>query len=308
VTKEVQRETWEIEAEQGLLTEGGRRRARAAAAAAEAAKTTDTLSSLTRKPNSSGASLINPQYYSEKTSTLTLPPSAAAAKGHSRAFSHASSGWPPSRDLDRTDIALPTPTLPLAVIASQPFAQTLKILKLSNRRLDVSLALTNSESDFLPNLEELNLEGCGLRDTVPVLRQMGPGTGTITPPRTNEPLLPLLAKLFPNLQTLDLSDNALTAASVPTDVLSLIIVGAISSSPEEAPQHPTRKGLKHLRLRGNRLADVGGLQDLAERFKGNRTVPGWKLEELDLRDNEIGRLPPELGLLPLDIFLVDGNV
>jgi hypothetical protein len=27
-------------------------------------------------------------------------------------------------------------------------------------------------------------------------------------------------------------------------------------------------------------------------------VPEWKLEELDIRDNEIGKLPPELGLLP----------
>jgi len=28
---------------------------------------------------------------------------------------------------------------------------------------------------------------------------------------------------------------------------------------------------------------------------------------LDLRDNEIGKLPAELGLLPLDVLLVDGN-
>ena len=307
--KEVQREAWEIEAEQGLLTEGGRRRARAAAAAAEAAKTTDTLSALTRKQSSSGASLTNPQYYSEKTSTLTLPPSAAASKGHSRAFSHASSGWPPSRDLGIMDIALPTPTLPLAVIASQPFARSLKILTLSNRRLDVSLTLPiDSENELLPNLEELNLEGCGLRDTVPVSRQIHPGTGAITPPRANELLLPLLAKLFPNLQTLDLSDNALTAASLQTDTLSFLITGFTSASAKDAPQHHARKSLKHLRLRGNRLAEVGGFQGLAELFKGNRTVPEWKLEELDLRDNEIGRLPPELGLLPLDVFLVDGNV
>ena len=31
------------------------------------------------------------------------------------------------------------------------------------------------------------------------------------------------------------------------------------------------------------------------------------METLDLRDNEIGKLPAELGLLPLDIFLVEGN-
>ena len=33
----------------------------------------------------------------------------------------------------------------------------------------------------------------------------------------------------------------------------------------------------------------------------------WMLEELDLRDNEIGRLPAKLGILPLEVFLVDGN-
>lgn len=48
--------------------------------------------------------------------------------------------------------------------------------------------------------------------------------------------------------------------------------------------------------------------NLAEVFKGNRNVPEWKLEELDLRDNKLGKLPPELGFLPLNVFLVDGNM
>ena len=69
-----------------------------------------------------------------------------------------------------------------------------------------------------------------------------------------------------------------------------------------------RKGLRHLRLRGNRINQLDGFQAIAERFRGNRDVPEWRLEELDLRDNEIGKLPPELGLLPVDVFLVDGNV
>jgi len=66
--------------------------------------------------------------------------------------------------------------------------------------------------------------------------------------------------------------------------------------------------LKHLRLRGNKIAELDGFQGLAEQFKGNRDVPNWKMEELDLRDNEIGKLPAELGLMPLDVLLVDGNV
>ena len=71
---------------------------------------------------------------------------------------------------------------------------------------------------------------------------------------------------------------------------------------------PLRPGLHHLRLRGNRLTDLDGFQNLALMFRGNRQVEEWKLEELDLRDNEIGKLPPELGMLPLDVFLVDGNM
>jgi hypothetical protein len=34
----------------------------------------------------------------------------------------------------------------------------------------------------------------------------------------------------------------------------------------------------------------------------------WTLEELDVRENSIAGLPGELGLLPLDLFVVDGNL
>jgi Leucine-rich repeat (LRR) protein len=98
---------------------------------------------------------------------------------------------------------------------------------------------------------------------------------------------------------LDLSYNALTSASLQQDVLSSLIL-ADDSKP--------RKGLRHLRLRGNRIDELDAFQGIADLFKGNRSVPDWKLEELDLRDNEISKLPAELGLLPLDVFLVDGNL
>lgn len=120
-------------------------------------------------------------------------------------------------------------------------------------------------------------------------------------PRTSEQLLPLLAKLFPSLRMLDVSYNALTSAALSQDALSSIILASDSAAPE-------RKGLRHLRLRGNHIDELDGFQDIAELFKGNRECPAWKLEELDLRDNEIGKLPAELGLLPLDVFLVDGNI
>lgn len=305
---EVVKEAWEIEAEQGLLTEGGKRRARAAAAAANPQSTLGigTPSSPTPghspKSSTSGLSLSSPQYYSQVSQTLTLPPSNPPTKSlaHTRAFSLAapSSSFSQSTSSRTTDIAVPSPTLPLSVIATQPFAHTLKILVLMNRRQDKSFALpslSDTPGGLLPNLEELNLEGCGLPDLVNVVRSDS-SSGASTPPRSTEPILPLITKLFPSLRTLNLSYNALTSSSFTTETLSALIL-----------ETGERKGLKHLRLRGNRLVELDGFQGIAESFKGNREVLAWKLDELDIRDNEVNKLLPELGLLPMDVFLVDGN-
>jgi Leucine-rich repeat (LRR) protein len=311
----VVKEAWEIEAEQGLLTEGGRRRARIAAAAANIQPTSPSgdgspsQASVKASPSPSSLTLSNPQYYSATTRTLKLPPSAPPSKahGHSRAFSLAtssSSSWSSSRT---TDIAVPTPTLPLAAITSQTFAQTLSTLILANRRMDRTFSLpfasAGVDGPWLPNLEELSLEGCGFGDIVNVSRQQAPDSGSTSPPRSSEMLLPLLMKLFPSLRTLDLSYNLLTSAALRTEVLTALIL----SSSGDANQ-PPRRGLRHLRLRGNKITDLDEFRGIAQLFRGNRDVPAWKLEELDLRDNEINKLPPELGLMPLDVFLVDGNM
>jgi hypothetical protein len=64
--REVQKEDWEIAAEQGLATEGGRRRARVAAAHAQNSKENSLRDMST--PSSHG--LCNPQYYTAVTHTL----------------------------------------------------------------------------------------------------------------------------------------------------------------------------------------------------------------------------------------------
>lgn len=301
---EVVKEAWELEAEQGLLTEGGKRRARAAAAAAAATgsktqsdSTIGVASSVDRSSSPSGSSLAGPQYYSKLTQTLTLPPSSPPSKApaHSRAFSVGVTSSSMVSSPRSTDLAVPSPTLPLSLIATQPFAHTLKTLILVNRRLDKSFLIPHdTHGGLLPLLEELDLEGCGLVDLVPVTRSGA--DGTVTPPRSTEQILPLIAALFPSLLTLNLSGNALTDSAFSTDALSGLILAA-----------PERRGLKHLRIRGNRISELEGFRALAESFKGNRQVPGWRLDELDIRDNEIGKLPAELGLLPMDVFLVDGN-
>jgi len=312
------KEAWEIEAEQGLLSEGGRRRARVAAAQGT---TSSVITPSERKRNPANGSipfslpnpgrsqsptvnLSNSQYYNAPTQTLTLPPSVPPTRSHTRSFSLASSVHGPSSSQGKIDITLPTPTLPISIISAQPFAQTLKALVLSGRKLDLSVALPTVTGEsgvpLLPNLEELALDGCGLGDNITVTHQEEGSPST--PARLTEALIPLIGRLFPSLRTLDLTYNLFTSATLRKDVL----VNLIMASSEDTPV--PRPGLRHLRLRGNRITDLDGFQEVAEIFKGHRVVSDWKLEELDLRDNEIAKLPAELGLLPLDVFLVDGNV
>ncbi|KIM42678.1 hypothetical protein M413DRAFT_121533 [Hebeloma cylindrosporum] len=295
--KVVVKEAWEIEAEQGLLTEGGRRRARAAAAVAQAQPASGPSPPPSSPSPVTTQGLSNPQYFTQNTQTLRLPASAPPTKsvGHARAFSMAAPSASSLTSYRSGDLSIPTPTLPLSTIAAQPFASTLRVLILANRRMDRTFVLpagSFSISGFLPCLEELDLEGCNLSDLVPVSSADSDNTT-----RTSEPIITTLAKLFPSLQTLNLSYNALSNSSLTPEALSMIIL-----------RSPHRKGLRHLRLRGNRISELDGFLGLAEAFKGNRDVVDWKLEELDVRDNEIGKLPPELGLLPLDVFLVDGNM
>jgi len=76
-----------------------------------------------------------------------------------------------------------------------------------------------STSGFLPCLEELDLEGCNLSDLMLISSADSDNTS-----RTSEPIIITLAKLFPSLQTLNLSYNALSNSSLTPEALGMIIL------------------------------------------------------------------------------------
>ncbi|KAL5525592.1 hypothetical protein ACEPAG_6928 [Sanghuangporus baumii] len=297
-SKTVEKEQWEIEAEQGILTEGGRRRLRAQQAAASFAKPPNERPRKLSSP-SRPTSLASTKYYSALTLTLTLPSSAPPTRSHSRAFSTFAM---PQTDRNAEDLLVPAPTLPLAVIMRQEFAAKLQVLILSNRRADPTFSFPSSSSlssaeisgGILPRLSELILDGCSLGNMVSISHESDDGGMSTVEKRG---LLEVIAETFPWLTILDLSYNNLISDGITPAVIERLLI------PSEG-----RKGLKILRLRGNKISSLEAFEQVAGLFRGNRQVPDWGFEELDVRDNEISKLPPLLGLIPMDVCLVDGNV
>ncbi|KAL5504324.1 hypothetical protein ACEPAH_8398 [Sanghuangporus vaninii] len=297
-SKTVEKEQWEIEAEQGILTEGGRRRLRAQQAAASSAKSPDERPRKVSSP-SSPTSLASSKYYSASTLTLTLPSSAPPTRSHARAFSTLAM---PQIGRNAEDLLVPAPTLPLAAIMKQEFASKLQVLILSNRRADPtfsfpsssSLSLVEVSGGILPRLNELILDGCALGNMVSISHESD-DSGVSTVEKRGS--LEAIAETFPWLTVLDLSYNNLTSDGITPAVIEHLLV------PSEG-----RKGLKILRLRGNKISSLEAFEQVAGLFRGNRQLPEWGFEELDVRDNEISKLPPLLGLIPMDVCLVDGNV
>ena len=256
------KEAWELEAEQGLMTEGGRRRARALAAAAEAEATSPTAAH-GQTPISSGrtATLLT-SFFDGPHSTLILPQS--QPRSHNRNFSSAVL----PRAANPAELLVPSPVLPLVAIMEQPFVNSIRTLVLTGRRMDSSFSLpsTGQGHSCLPNLDELRLDNCNLGNSVQTTSDGGPSS--------KEPLIELIGNLFPSLGTLDLSYNALT---------SLTGIVPLFTSDEGAK----RKGLKVLRARGNRIDSLETLEELAGAWRSGSGIQGWRGEEIDLRDNEL---------------------
>lgn len=104
-------------------------------------------------------------------------------------------------------------------------------------------------------------------------------------------ILPTLHRIFPALGSLDLSYNALTTLK---GVGEMFIPS--SSASDETGSGPDRggSGLKVLRVRGNKIdeAALGELVRIGECFKLGDAgmVAEWHGVEIDLRENEIGKV------------------
>ncbi|GAA5885273.1 hypothetical protein JCM16303_005981 [Sporobolomyces ruberrimus] len=185
---------------------------------------------------------------------------------------------PSSLDLSRNVLT----AIPLLSIGSWNWSSTLRTLTLSHNRISALFeAGTTTALPSLDSLISLDLSYNSL-------------ASTSTSPSSSKPSFSQIGSLFPSLRSLSLSHNRLT---------SLEGIDALLLSPDEA----STPRLQTLSLQGNKISDISCLCQVAERFSSNEEKT-WSLEQLDLSDNEIARLPPTLGLLPHSLILsVSGN-
>lgn len=236
-----------------------------------------------QSPPSRSTSPVKPgsaiaKFYTASHAKLALPACLPTPKAkHNRAISHsfghtAASSDVPAPAFDPFDV--PRETMPLGIILKQDWSETLRVLVLSNRRADVCFALGQTG---LPRLEELSLDGCSLEDEVRCV-EGETRAGTVT----RRPIFEVFVEIFPMLVNLDLSFNQLTRVGG--------LEGLFFAPPGDDAIAASR-GLRVLRLKGNKITDLDGLIAIGERFqRGGASkygVEGWKGEIIDVSDNEV---------------------
>lgn len=170
-----------------------------------------------------------------------------------------------SIDLSRNQLAL----LPLRNIVAWNWSTGLRKLNFSQNKIAGVDWLLVGSAVVLGGLVELNLSGNQLADTV----SSGDGKQSI---------LETVDRLAPALEELDLSYNQLER----TDMIRSLLLSSTDGSGR-------KRGVRKLKLNGNRISNLDGLLVVAEEMSRiGRAVEsiGWGCEVLDLSDNEIGRV------------------
>ncbi|KZT52928.1 hypothetical protein CALCODRAFT_67747 [Calocera cornea HHB12733] len=163
----------------------------------------------------------------------------------------------------------------------------LKRLVLTGRNANPLFTLPGNDAGIvLDRVEELTMIDCGITESTRV---------QIDGMERQEGTFALIARLFPSMRILDLSYNQLPCLAGIREVLL-------------RRDNAERKGVRELKLKG---CGVNNLDELVAILEDSGAEPAGSdlaLRELDLSDNEISKLPPKLGLLPVDVLLVDGNL
>ncbi|ORY84666.1 hypothetical protein BCR35DRAFT_302978 [Leucosporidium creatinivorum] len=201
-----------------------------------------------------------------------------------------STGTPPStlRSIASIDLSLnQLEAVPLMALQTWTWAKGLVKLDLRRNRIrgmDFGALRGGGEEALLPNLKTLDLSWNQLESTTTTLLGSSDTNDLVGAPTST---LALLAALAPSLTSLDLSHNRLTTLQ---GISSLV-----------QPSHSS-SGVRTLLLKGNKIEDLEELCEVAREL-GEDGKSGWTTGELDLSDNEIARLPPILGHLPLTLLL-----
>ena len=149
----IQKEQWEIDAEQGLFSEGAQRRARADAQ--HEADNSEVVVGPTTTITSSETTPVLGRYWDPRALTLTLPPSTGRSVRHGAGAA--------------TEEVLPRITFPLSLIMTQSFADTLRTIDLRGRRAEPGIVLPMSCNGSKPLLpQQIGRASCRERVLVAV--------------------------------------------------------------------------------------------------------------------------------------------
>ncbi|KAG0151911.1 hypothetical protein CROQUDRAFT_667612 [Cronartium quercuum f. sp. fusiforme G11] len=214
----------------------------------------------------------------------------------------------------------PSPPTAPAVVVPQPnesdriwqmieaaYAKPTHTLSLPNHALS-TFSLANPPAD-LPPIRTLDVSLNKL-STLPLALLHPETLTTLNLSRNKLPTAALsLAPHLPALEDLNLASNTLTSeglfvaieALAGSKLRALDLSSNMLTSDEGLEGVILGKSLQKLVLHSNRINSLATLERLAS------SLSGWTCKEIDLSDNDLAKLEPVLGCLPLEILFVSGN-